>query len=422
MRKPIFLGLIVYALVLAGLASREGRFLDLAIPLLVYMAMGLLYEPEPPQLKISRRLSTDRTLPKQPIRVTLSITNEGPALEEVYFEDVVPDTLKVVEGVSSLLTPLPAGQTVTLTYTLAGQRGLYRLSAVKVSVTEYLGLFRKEATLSAPEQFFVLPDVVKTRQVAIRPRRIGVYHGLIPARQGGPGVEFFGVREYQAGDPLRWVNARASARYDQKLFINEFEQERMADIGLILDARQQTDARRGPESLFEYGVQATATLAETFLSRGNRVGLLMYGRSIDWTFPGYGKVQQERIFRALARAQQGAGRIFEKLDHLPTRLFPARSQIVFISPLVGADAETLIRLRARGYRLMVISPDPISFEQQKLGTSQMAALATQLARLERDLILRKLLHAEIQVVDWPVEIPFYQIAHQALSRMPLQQR
>jgi uncharacterized protein (DUF58 family) len=229
-------------------------------------------------------------------------------------------------------------------------------------------------------------------------------------------VEFFGVREYQPGDPLRWVNNRASARHPQTLFINEFEQERVADVGLILDARQQSDARSPEGLLFEHSVRATATLADTFLSVGNRVGLFIYGRSLDWTFPGYGKAQRERILRALARAQQGGGHVFEKLEHLPTRLFPARSQLVLISPLLNEDADLLITLRARGYRLLVISPDPITFERKGLNESPEVELATRFARLERELLLTRLRQADIRVVDWPVDIPFSRAAHTALSR------
>lgn len=420
MKSPTFLSLMIYALVLGALVTREGHILVLVIPILMYLAAGLLYEPEPPLFEISRSLSTDRVTPDQPVTLTLTLTNNGPSLEELYLKDVIPATLSVIEGAPSLLACVASGQTVTLTYTIMGRRGLYRFSDVHVTVAEQFGLFRKETTLQAPAQFFVLPEIVKVRQVAIRPRRIKVYNGLIPARQGGPGVEFFGVREYQAGDPLRWINARTSARYDEKLFINEYEQERVVDVGLILDARHQSDVKVGPEAIFEYSVQAAATLAETFINSGNRVGLLIYGRSIDWTFPGYGKFQQERIFRALARAQQGDGKIFERLEHIPTRLFPARSQIVFISPLLSDDAEMLTRLRARGYQLMVISPDPISFEQQNFAPNDDVLLAIQFARFERQLVLSKLTHANVQVVDWPVKTPFYQIAHVALGRLPFQ--
>lgn len=426
MKKTLLLSLIIYGLVLAGIGTRNGDYLVLAIPVIVYLGLGFFYEPGSPQLKIERRLSADRVTPEQSVTITLTITNEGDRLEEVLVVDIVPPALTVLEGQTGLLTSLPADQTANLEYTVVGQRGLYRFSDVRVMASEPQELFTRQIILSAPHQFLVLPEIVQVKQVAIRPPRTGIYSGLIPARQGGPGVEFFGVREYHPGDPLRWVNERASARHRQTLFVNEFQQERVVDVGLILDARRQSDARQGPEALFEYGVQAAATLADAFLDGGNRVGLFIYGRSLDWTFPGYGKVQRERIVRALARAKQGDGRVFERLEHLPTRLFPVRSQLVLISPLLADDADMLIKLRARGYRLLIISPDPVSFEGQGLATNQTAAsheataLAMRMARVERALLLTKLRQAEIQVVDWPVEIPFHQVAHTALSRLPFQ--
>jgi uncharacterized protein (DUF58 family) len=280
-----------------------------------------------------------------------------------------------------------------------------------------LGLFSKQSLLAANTQFMVLPEVTRLKRVAIRPRRIGVYPGLIPARQGGPGVEFFGVREYQPGDPVRWINERAGARYPETYFVNEFEQERMVDVGLILDARRQSEARRGEDSLFEYSIRATATLADAFINMGNRVGLFIYGRSLNWTFPGYGKVQRERILRALAQAELGDGKVFEKLDYLPTRLFPAQSQLVFISPLLPEDPELLITLRAQGYQFLVISPDPITFEQQGMPQVETVTLAAAIARLERELILTKLRQAGLQIVDWPVDKSFTEVAHTALRRV-----
>ena len=273
--------------------------------------------------------------------------------------------------------------------------------------------------LPAPGQIFVVPEVIRLRRVEIRPRRTQVYAGQIPARQGGAGVEFYGVREYQPGDPTRWINARATARNPQNLFVNQFEQERVADVGIILDARRQSDVRTHDGALFEYAIQAAGALADTFLHRGNRVGLLMYGRSLDWTLPGYGKVQRERILRALARAETGDLPVLERLDYLPTRLFPARSQIVLISPLLPHDLEMLASLRARGYQLLVISPDPIGFEQRDLSEQPETATATRLAQIERALLLQRCRRTGITVIDWPTELPFQQVAEAALSRPPI---
>jgi uncharacterized protein (DUF58 family) len=220
------------------------------------------------------------------------------------------------------------------------------------------------------------------------------------------------------GDPRRWINWRISARHPQEYFTNEFEQERIADVGLILDARSRSEVHASGDSLFEHAVRATASLAETFLSDGNRVGLLVYGRALDWTFPGYGKVQRERIFQALARARIGESQIFEHLDYLPTRFFPAGSQLVMVSPLNPYDPPALIRLRARGYQLWVIRPDPLSFEVRSLKPHPTIDVAQRLLQTERVLVSRRLQQAGIQVVDWRVDEPFDQAVHASLGRMP----
>jgi uncharacterized protein (DUF58 family) len=231
-------------------------------------------------------------------------------------------------------------------------------------------------------------------------------------------VEFFGLREYQPGDPPRWINWRASARHDETLYANEFQQERVADVALVLDGREKTNWFRDGRSLFEHSVLAAASLADAFLSQGNRVGLLHYGRYLDWTFPGYGKVQRERILRALAHVQTGGSPVFSGLEHIPVRFFPAHSQVVLVSPLHIDDLETLIHLRARGYQIMVISPDPVAFELAYLPIALSVELAARVVRMERILLLKKLQRAGIQVLDWNVAHPFDQVIKHRLGPPP----
>jgi uncharacterized protein (DUF58 family) len=233
-------------------------------------------------------------------------------------------------------------------------------------------------------------------------------------------VNFFGVREYQLGDPLRWINWRVTARHAESLFTNEFEQERIADVGLILDARQQSDVLSPDGALFEHAVRATASLADVFLNAGNRVGLLIYGSGMERAFPGYGKVQRDRILRALARSKTGFNYALESLEYLPTRFFPARSQLVVISSLDPDDLPVLVRLRAHGYQVMVISPDPIDFEAKSadLGRRGTFELATRIARAERRLLLRELQRVGIQIVDWQVTQPLDQVIRVSLGRLP----
>jgi len=422
--EGLLLGGLIYGLLLLGLVTLNGGPLVLAIPLVVYLGMVLLYGPGRPQLRARRTLSSTRASPGVPVVVRLSIVNEGAHLEEVLVEDVVPWPLEVTDGEPRVMASLPSGGTMGLEYTVRGKRGSFGFHDVRVTVSDHLGLFRRQVRLPAVGQLTILPETWDLRRVAIRPPRTRAYAGQIPARHGGSGVEFFGVREYWSGDPHRWVNWRASARHPRTLFTNEFEQERIADVGLILDARQRVDIRSEGDALFEHAVRATASLAVAFLNEGNRVGLLIYGWFLDWTVPGYGKTQRERILQALAHARTGASMIYNSLDYLPTRFFPTRSQLVLVSPLRADDVPALVRLRARGYELMVVSPDPVSFELEGAGALEAemsrpsVTLAARIARLERTLQLRKLRQAGIQIVDWPVDRPFDQIARASLSRPP----
>ncbi len=412
------LAVLLFGLLLTGLAAREGYLFALAFPLAVYLIAAIYWGPDELQLTTRRTVNKDCVSPTCPVVVTLSITNEGHAIDEMLVQDEIPKGLTLVDGFPHAIISLRPGETRQLSYSLSGERGNFVLSQVTASACDFFGLYGQEATLSAPAQLLVLPELKRLRRVMIRPRRTHDYIGPIPARQGGSGVDFFSVREYQLGDPLRWINWKVAARHEQTLFTNEFEQERIADVGLILDARSQSDIARGGESLFEYSVSATASLADAFLSDGNRVGLLIYGRGQEKTFPGYGKVQRERILRALAKAQTSDNLALQSLNYLPTRFFPAHSQIVLVSPLADADLPVLYRLRARGYSLLVISPNPVLYETGMYLESDEVDMASRLANLERALVLHQLQRAGIHTVDWDVSQAFDQVAYGELGRLP----
>jgi uncharacterized protein (DUF58 family) len=170
-------------------------------------------------------------------------------------------------------------------------------------------------------------------------------------------------------------------------------------------------------SIFERSIEAAGSLANRFLQDGNRVGLLLYGTSLNWTFPQYGKVQQQRIMDQLSRAELGESRVFEKLENLPTQILPRRAQLVFISPLQHQDIETLVQLTARGYAVMVISPDPVRYQWEQLDEpDQILEQAYRLARLERGLVLKQLRQAGINVLDWDTGIPLRAALKVGLSR------
>jgi len=419
MSRSLLLSLLTYGLLLAGIATLHGGFIALALPLVSYLLIGYLQAPEKVQLEVTRHLSLERATPNQDVEVTVTVTNQGPALEEVLLQDQVPSGLTVRLKTSRHLVRLARGAAYTFTYIVTGPRGGYEFEGLDAQVNDHLAIRNTKVQMKAKRRLFVFPLVTRVRQIAIRPRRTRVYAGTIPARAGGTGTEFFGVREYQPGDPPHSINWRASARYSETLYANEYQQERVADVGIVLDGRLKTNEFASGHSLFEHSVQAAAAMADALLNQGNRVGLLLYSSYLGWTLPGYGKIQRERILYALANARPGDSQVFANFGHVPTQLFPPESQIVFVSPLADDDLKPLIELRAQGYDVLAISPNPVKYELSYLGnTNSNIDLAGRVLHMERLLLLQRLQRANIQVVDWDVKEPFDQLVKRRLSHAP----
>jgi len=407
LNRLLLLGIILYALVLLGLVLLSGGVLALIIPILVFMGAAILFGPDRPKVTIKRELSAESASLERPVKVRLTIVNEGSRLEKFHLIDSLPVGLEVIDGETEVLTPLESGETFEFEYTVLGRRGRYRFGKRQVKTSDLFGFLVRETLVEAPGlfEFYIYPKVLKIDRIPIRPRQTKVYAGYIPARTGGSGVEFFNVRTYQPGDSLRYINWRANARHPDVFFTNEFEQERVADVGIILDARKRSNIVYKGESLFEHSVMAAAALADSFLNDGNRVAVLRYGDFLDWTIPGYGKLHRERILRGLARAQTGDSLVFDQLEHLPVKLFSPKSQIVLVSPLTLDDIEFLKRLRARGYDLLIISPDPLAFELQFFDEDELVDVARRLAQIERRLLFGQLRQVGIQVYNWDVSVP-----------------
>lgn len=418
---------LVLLLLAGGLLLRRGELLLLALPSLVYLIAGVWANPSvsaAPIKLVARRTISDRQLPgHEEATIRVEVWNEGPRrVSELWLRDRLPPGLAVVEGETGLVTSLGPGERTELEYRVTAARGRFIFEGVEATVADSLGLNLLELGLPCPGELSFVPRFEELKEITIAPRRTRVYSGMVKARLGGVGVEFFGTREYHQGDELRRIDWNATARLG-RLITAEFEQERVADVSLILDARARADVLAGGESLFEYAVEATASLARYFIKAGNRVGLLSYGRYLDWTFPGYGRWQLVKLLEALTRVEKGDSVAFEGLENIPRRLFPPGSQLVLISRLLEGDIEVLRQLRAI-YAVIVLSPDPLAFELARLPRQRRdraIELAWRIERLRRELMLTRLREAGVRVIDWRVDQPLKGTRLQLRPRLGLGQ-
>jgi uncharacterized protein (DUF58 family) len=433
MNKALILLLIVFSLLFTALVTYNADLIWLALLCCVYLGTGLLQSPSTREIRLSATRSVEKGTSNAlaTIEVSVVITNQGTALVRLCLSDPLQSGMSIENGQNEqhlhraadavqVSAILQAGEDAVFKYTFQSERGSFAWETIRVTISDPFGLIETELDLPAEAKIQVRPEFNKFRPFPLRPQRTLHAAGSIPARLGGSGTDFWGVREYYPGDPLRRLDWRLTARHPHKFFTKEFEQEEIADIGLILDARQKTNLRIGAGSLFEHAARATASLAEVFLRQGNRVSLLVYQRPVASVFPGYGKLQLNRVLHTLAQITPESDDSFNSLQFLPTRMFSSHSLIVIISPLMSGDWRFFRRLRAYGYQVLVVSPDPLDYARHILPTDLDSRLATRLTRLERQLEINQITQLWIPVIDWQVSRPLAPLVRNALRHTRIQ--
>jgi len=417
--KTLTVGLVAVFLLIAALITRNGDIAWMMLPFLAFLMAGILQTPDVERVSLHAKRSWEQTRTNGIVStvVKLVVQNKSLAAVDLFMEEIVQPGIKITDGELNQWVTLRPGETTELKYAFTAARGNFSWKSIRTRVSDPLGLIETELLLPDNTTIQVRPQIKKFKSISLRPRSTLHSPGSIPARIGGSGTDFFGVREYHPGDSLRTLDWRLTARHPRKFFTKEFEQEEIAEIGLILDARRNADLQIRGESLFEHGVSAAASLAEMFLHQGHRVSLLVSGERMLAAFPGYGKRQLHRIMSCLSKAKvEKENSALGSLDFLPIRMFPPHALILVISSLVPSDRYLFQRLRAYGYQALLVSPDPIDFAYPALSQDTTDQLAIRAARIERRLRLNAIAQLHIPVVDWQVDRPLFPLVRNALTR------
>jgi uncharacterized protein (DUF58 family) len=302
----------------------------------------------------------------------------------------------VVERDDLRALALRAGESVTLDLTLRGERwGAYSDARVRVRRYDRLRLVADEHEIELGRPLRVYAEEVALRAVA-RPHETEASVGDEVARSKGEGIELAELRPFVVGDDLRRINWRATARTGE-LVVNQFLPERNTTVVLLLDVLTDLQSMHGAP--LDQCVQAASALAERYLARRDRVGLLALGSGLRWLPSGSGATQVHRIADTLLEVRTLVAAGDEaRLLAVPVRAIPPRALVLVLSPLLeDAIVRTLLELRGRGFDLAVVEIPPLPYLEAE---GEDAKLAVRLLRLERDLLRSRLRARGIAVVEW----------------------
>lgn len=379
---------------LAALVTGRPELVALTAPFLLALGLGLALAV-PPRVTVSVELDEERALEGSEVTARLVVHSET-TVDRLDLYLRLPEGLDLPPGANPVSIVLGAGGLRELDLKLDAYRyGGHVLGPMFVRARDPLGFLVWEAAYKTTAKLRVYPRS-EVLQHVVRPRETQVFAGNEVARLKGEGIEFADMRRFAPGDPLKRVNWRASARRNE-LWVNESHPERNTDVILFVDSF--AEARIGGEGTLDLAIRATASLADAYGRRRDRVGLIGYGGILRWLVPGSGLVQLYRIVDALLDTEIILSYYWKEIDLIPRRVLPPNALVIALSPLLDPrSVGALLDLRARGFDLVVVDISPVPYAPRP--DARLDALAYDIWTLRREALRHRLQHAGIAVTEW----------------------
>lgn len=298
-----------------------------------------------------------------------------------------------------------------------GRRELFRLDT-RVRTAD--GLVTTGARVAAPAALTVLPTIRPLHELPL-PFRLQGLTGPHRSRRGGDGEELRDVAPFAAGDRVRRIDWRATARLNtgrpqpgaptsgpgviDRLYVRRTLATADATVMLVVDSRDEigprlvtwadaTALREDEATSLDIARHAAASLAARYLAGGDRVGVEDLGRLRRPMPPGGGRAQQRRILLRLALAEPEG----EPAPRRRVPRLPSGALIVVLSTFLDDDAAHLaLTWRGAGHRVVAVDTlPPVNVN----GATPLLHTAYRVVAMEREERLRALDQAGVERFTW----------------------
>ena len=292
------------------------------------------------------------------VRVRIALENESRFARSIRVYDHHPARAEV-QGLPQRVRVAPR-ERAELSYRLRSERrGPHEFGVVELRVASPLRLWERRVRAGAPERIRAYPNVRAIARYQLfaadsRTAQLGVKKR--PLR--GEGLEFHQLREYRAGDVLRQIDWKATARL-RKTISREYQDERDQRVVFLLDCSQRLRAIDGARSHFDAAIDAVLLASHVAVRQGDAVGLLTFSGEPRWLPPRKGAAQVNALLNAMVDLETStrAADFLEAARSLALRL-NRRALVVVISNIRDEDAADLapaLDLLARKHVVLLAS-------------------------------------------------------------------
>jgi len=383
----------------------------MAVPMMLLIAtdLGVPFRRRPEAKLRAARSVQQKVLVTDPVLVELTVENDGADIERLTAEDRVPSETRLARGSTGMLCAIPHGKSATLRYQVSLQQPAeIRFGGTEVRIQSILALFETRISIPAPAILRAYPRLMSRKVAAGRAKAL-TWTGSSPSRYRGGRVEFIDIRDYVAGDPLKDVNWKASARLGRKL-VNAWSVERGLDCIIVVDMSLDILPTVGDWNARGDVITCSYELASTLIASGNRVGMLIMGTTPAKIRPGFGTRHLRLMLDQLVLAQPGLAWKMERVDEFLESFFRTQYRnrggaLIFVAP--GVDT-SLLRVQrdlvAKGFTCNSVVVNTLENEAaaiygRKLESSEKIRQGSRFARSELDWFETQLSKCS-QVNEW----------------------
>ncbi len=270
----------------------------------------------------------------------------------------------------------------------AVERGYYRIGPTRLRSGDLFGFFEREREVGGRTALVVYPQTLTLPDLAlVHARPFGDQRGGNPLFEDPERV--VGLRDYVAGDPLKRVDWKATARAG-RLVSRVYEPSRTQAVVVALNITTLPGNSFGTNvRLLERGVSVAASVAVSAFDGRSALGLIANGSFPDADRPiriGAGRAPEQlnRVLEALAMISGfTTSRLADELTGR-ARSLPTGATVVVVSSLLDeALTASLRRLRAEGHDVRVLKVAPGEWElAPELGQIPVVDLDVHLTELE----------------------------------------
>ncbi|MBG0828068.1 DUF58 domain-containing protein [Planomonospora sp. ID67723] len=184
---------------------------------------------------------------------------------------------------------VPAGERRRVVTTLVPlRRGDRESAGVTIRSVGPLGLAARQGSHAVPWAVRVLPPFLSRTHLPAKLSRLRELEGRNPVLIRGQGTEFDSLREYVAGDDVRSIDWRATARRSD-VVVRTWRPERDRRVLIVLDTSRTSAGRVGVDPAsgdpsgwprLDWSLDAALLLAALATRAGDRVDFLAHDRAV----------------------------------------------------------------------------------------------------------------------------------------------